>query len=112
MTLCPGGQEPMAIGRPSHHDLAVDLQHLRQWKADIMISLTEPDVMARLNVADSHGLPLWQMGLLAIFCYSIRTQTWRNICAGDVSLNNRSFARHSKMSQHCLPLFTFANLAF
>ena len=63
MTLCPGRQGPSTLGGPWHRDLAADVQRLKLWKTDIVISLTETDEMARMNVADM-GRAMREAGIL------------------------------------------------
>lgn len=63
MTLCPGRQGASSLGGPWHRDLVADVQRLKQWKADVVISLTGTDEMRRLNVGDM-GQAMREAGIL------------------------------------------------
>ena len=55
MTLCPGRKGSSISGADWNRDLAADVEAIRRWEADIVISLTETEEMARLGAGDLGG---------------------------------------------------------
>jgi len=52
MTLCPGRRGFSTDGRPWERDLATDLEVIRAWGADLVVTLIEPFEFALLEVPD------------------------------------------------------------
>lgn len=63
MTLCPGRKGPSLSGTDWRRDLSADILRLKLWRADILVSLTETDEMAGLQVGDP-GAALREAGIL------------------------------------------------
>ena len=52
MTICPGKKGASLYGRPWDRDLGIDLEAVRAWRPDVVVTLMEEGEFAHLGVRD------------------------------------------------------------
>jgi ADP-ribosyl-[dinitrogen reductase] hydrolase len=104
MTFCPGKKQPQAHSGPWDRDLGIDLAAIRDWGAELLLSLVEEHEFGEVGVVDLEGHLPEGLGRLSlpIRDYSVPDSAWE---AGWIEARKTVHAildRGGRICIHCM----------
>ncbi len=104
MTLCPGKKQARAASGSWNRDLERDLDAIRDWGAEVLVSLIEPEEYSRLGVEDLPEKARARMAHLSLPVpdYGLPGPEWEEAWAAEGPRLRSILRRGGKICLHCM----------